>query len=264
MINIDFTGKNVLLTGAGGGIGGGIARAYAKAGARVHLADLKLEAMDRIVAEFKAAGYNYATHALDVTDEPAVNKLVESIVAEDGKLDMLCNCAGIVANAYYMDTTAETFEKVLAVNLVGMHKCIQAALKHMLPAGAGKIVNIASASTRKGVATQSAYSASKFGVQSLTQSVALTAAASNINVNAICPGLVFDNSGMYESTVSMIKKRLGTDSEEKTLEVMKSWLPTRRFQTPDDIGNAAVFLSSDLAVNITGQALNVDGGFFMN
>ena len=257
MINIDFTGKNVLLTGAGGGIGGGIARAYAKAGARVHLADLKLEAMDRIVAEFKAAGYNYATHALDVTDEPAVNKLVESIVAEDGKLDMLCNCAGIVANAYYMDTTAETFEKVLAVNLVGMHKCIQAALKHMLPAGAGKIVNIASASSRKGVASMTFYSASKFGVVSLTQSVALTVAEKGINVNAICPGMI-------ESNMTPLGAKHGNMTVEEYIALTTARIPMGHFQTADDIGNAAVFLCSDMAVNITGQALNVDGAMNMN
>ncbi|NLW79037.1 MAG: SDR family oxidoreductase [Ruminococcaceae bacterium] len=264
MIDIDFSGKNVLLTGGGGGIGAGIARRFAVAGARVHLADLKLEMMDRIVSEFKAAGYNYATHALDITDEAAVNKLVDSIVAEDGQLDMLCNCAGIVDNNTYMDTTAETFEKVLAVNLVGMHKCIQAALKHMMPRGFGKIVNVASISARKGVPYQPAYSASKFGVQSLTQSVALTAAASNINVNAICPGFVIENSGMYETTIAKMAERRGVKSNEEMLEVLKSIVPLKRLQSPDDMGNAVVFLCSDMAANITGQALNVDGGVFMN
>ncbi|NLW79035.1 MAG: SDR family oxidoreductase [Ruminococcaceae bacterium] len=261
MISIDFSGKNVLLTGAGGGIGAGIARAYAKAGAHVHMSDLKMEMMDGVVAEFKAAGYSYTAHPLDVTNEAMVQKLVDDIVAKDGKLDILCCCAGINVQKPYMMITSEEFDRVLAVNLVGMHKCIQAALKHMMPRGEGKIVNIASDSTRKGTPIMTPYSASKFGVQSLTQSVALTAAASNINVNAICPGLL--ETAMGEELYEMMETLQGVPREQMR-QAMLSSMPLGRFQVPDDIGNAAVFLSSDLAVNITGQALNVNGGRSMN
>ena len=261
MINIDFSGKNVLITGAGGGIAAGIDRSYAKAGAKVHLADMDVKTLEKPAAELKAMGCEVVTHTMDVTDEAMVQKVIDDIVAADGKLDMLCNAAGIISVKNYMDDNSEMFEKILAVNLVGMHKCIQAALKHMMPRGEGKIVNIASDSTRKGTPIMTPYSASKFGVQSLTQSVALTAAASNINVNAICPGLL--ETAMGEELYEMMETLQGVPREQMR-QAMLSSMPLGRFQVPDDIGNAAVFLSSDLAVNITGQALNVNGGRSMN
>ncbi|NLW79040.1 MAG: SDR family oxidoreductase [Ruminococcaceae bacterium] len=257
MINIDFSGKNVLITGAGGGIAAGIDRSYAKAGAKVHLADMDVKTLEKPAAELKAMGCEVVTHTMDVTDEAMVQKVIDDIVAADGKLDMLCNAAGIISVKNYMDDNSEMFEKILAVNLVGMHKCTQAALRHMLPAGAGKIVNIASASSRKGVASMTFYSASKFGVVSLTQSVALTVAEKGINVNAICPGMI-------ESNMTPLGAKHGNMTVEEYIALTTARIPMGHFQTADDIGNAAVFLCSDMAVNITGQALNVDGAMNMN
>jgi len=261
MISIDFSGKNVLLTGAGGGIGGGIARAYGKAGAHVYMTDLKLGFMDSIMAEFKAAGYQGTAYELDVSNEEMIKTLVDDIVAKDGKLDILCNCAGIVLDRVYMDATSDEFARVLDINLLGTHKCMQAALKYMIEREEGKIVNIASAASRKGVPHQAFYAAAKTAVYSLTQSVALSVAAKGINVNSICPGIVDTNM------VTILYEFMGANSEsekEKVLNDIINRIPQKRLQTPDDIGAAAVFLSSDLASSITGQALNVDGCMNMN
>lgn len=261
MISIDFSGKNALITGASGGMGIGIARSFAKAGAKLYLADLRPEGMEAPAKEFRAMGVEVSCHQLDITDEPAVIKLIGEIVANDGKIDILVNNAGIIINKHYMDNTAEEFERVYAVNLIGVHKCTHAALTHMIKRGEGKIVNIASASSRKGTWLQAPYSASKFAVQSLTQSAALEVADKNINVNAICPGFV--QTGMEGPTFGKMAELQGASVEQVTQNIIAR-IPQKRFQPADAIGDAAVFLASPLAENITGQALNVDGGFNMN
>ncbi|NLW78654.1 MAG: SDR family oxidoreductase [Ruminococcaceae bacterium] len=261
MVGIDFTGKIALVTGGGGGIPGGVARRYADAGAKVYLTDVSPEKLEAAAAKMRADGLEVITEKMDVTDEAEVIGVIDGIVQKEGRLDILLNGAGILYAKPYMETTREEFERTLDINLVGMHTCTQAALKHMIPRRYGKIVNICSASTRMGSPIIAHYSSSKFGTMGLTQSVALAVAEHSINVNGICPGLV--RTDIFDILYADRAKKAGKTMDEYA-EVVAQGIPMKRLQSAEDIGNAALFLASDLAFNISGQCLNVCGAMRMN
>lgn len=260
-----MTGTATLITGAGGGIGGGIADVFAKAGAKVYVADLELEDAQAKAAQIKNVGFTAEAVRLDVTKKDDIYALIDRIVKENGKIDHLVNCAGIAYSKPYMESTDEEFRKILEVNLIGVNNCCQAALVHMIPRKEGKIVNILSASSRQGGDFYTHYSASKFGAMGLTQSIGLAAARHNINVNGICPGLILTKIGEKQGggLVQQMAKYSGKP-EEQMQDNLKKTIPMRRFQTGEDIGNMSLFLCSDLAKNITCQAINVCGGMRMN
>lgn len=265
MITLDITGKVTLITGAGGGIGRGIANVFAQAGAKVYAADLEREDAQVTADQLQKDGFTIEAVELDVTRKEQTDALVERIVKEDGKIDHLINCAGIMISKPYMETTDDEFRKILEVNLVGVHNCCQAVLKQMIPRRQGKIVNILSASSRIGSDFFSHYSSSKFGLFGLTQSIGLAAARHNINVNGICPGVVITRLGEKQGG-SLIQQmaRYSGKNEALLQENVRKSIPLRRFQSGEDIGFTALFLCSDLAANITCQAINVCGGMRMN
>src|SRR5512145_1164664 len=133
MISIDMTGKVTLITGAGGGIGGGIADVFAKAGAKVYVADLEIEDARAKAQQIKKDGFSAEAVRLDVTKKNDINTLIDKIVEENGQIDHLINCAGIAYSKPYMESTDDEFRKMLEVNLIGVNNCCQAALKHMIP-----------------------------------------------------------------------------------------------------------------------------------
>jgi len=265
MISIDMKGKVTLVTGAGGGIGGGIADVFTKAGAKVYVADLDLDEAKTKAAQIRNDGFSAEAVRLDVTKKDDIYALMDSIVKENGKIDHLINCAGIAYSKPYMESNDEEFRITLEVNLLGVNNCCQAALTHMIPRKEGKIVNILSASSRQGGDFYAHYSASKFGALGLTQSIGLAAARHNINVNGICPGLIITKIGEKQGggLVEQMARYSGKP-EEQMRENLKKGIPMRRFQTGEDIGNMSLFLCSDLAKNITCQAINVCGGMRMN
>ncbi len=265
MITLDMTGKTTLITGAGGGIGGGIANVFAQAGAKVYAADLELAVAKAKADQLRKVGFSVEAVELDVTRKRQIDALVERIVKADGKIDHLINCAGIMISKPYMETTDDEFRKILEVNLVSVHNCCQAVLQRMIPRREGKIVNILSASSRMGSDFYSHYSSSKFGLMGLTQSIGLAAARHNINVNGICPGVIVTGLGEKQGG-SLIQQmaRYSGKPEELLQENIRKSIPLRRFQSGEDIGFTALFLCSDLAANITCQAINVCGGMRMN
>ena len=265
MIGIDMTGKVTLITGAGGGIGGEIADVFAKAGAKVYVADLELADAKAKAQEIKAGGGLAEAVRLDVTNKDDIHALIDRIAKENGKIDHLINCAGIAYNKPYMESTDDEFRKTLEVNLIGVNNCCQAVLRQMIPRREGKIVNILSASSRIGSDFFSHYSASKFGALGLTQSIGMAMARHNINVNGICPGIIETRIGEKQGggMVQQMAKYSGRP-EEQLKENIRKTIPLRRFQTGEDIGHMALFLCSDLAKNITCQAINVCGGMRMN
>jgi len=262
MVTIDMTGKNVLITGAGGGIGGGIADVFAEAGAKVYVADWKMENAEKKAAEITAKGQIAVPVRLDVTDKEAIYALIDKIVADDGAIDNVVTCAGACYNIPYMKTTSEQFRTLFEINLLSVNDTCQAALNHMIPRKQGKIVNIQSASSREGSAICSHYSSTKFGVMGLTQSIALAVAKENINVNGICPGFIDTQLGSQQGSNlwDVLMKNWGKTKEEMLDTLVAKQVPMGRMQDPEDVGYAALFLCSDMAKNITAQSLNVDGG----
>lgn len=265
MFSLDMTDKVTLITGAGGGIGGGIANVFAQAGAKVYVADLEFSDAEDKADQLVKQGFAAEAVKLDVTRKDEIDALVERIVKDNGKIDHLINCAGIAFSKPYMESTDDEFRKILEVNLISVHACCQTVLKQMIPRREGKIVNILSASSRMGSDFYSHYSASKFGLLGLTQSIGLAAARHNINVNGICPGLIETRLGEKQGggLVQQMARYSGKP-EELLRENLRKSVPLRRFQSGEDIGYTALFLCSDLAANITCQAINVCGGMRMN
>lgn len=265
MVTFDMTGKTTLITGAGGGIGGGIAEVFARAGSKVYIADWMEDLAKAEAEKINAMGGKAVPMQLDVRDSAKIAAVFKKIVDEDGKIDNVITCAGVMYNKPYMTTTEDELRLTLDVNLIAVNNTCQEALKYMIPRKEGKIVNIQSASSRLGNPTSAHYAASKFGVMGLTQSIALAVAKDNINVNGICPGLVVTGLGDQQdsSTISLHMKAKNL-TREQVLEILKGLVPMGRFQSAEDMGNAALFLCSEYSKNITGQSLNIDGGLRLN
>ncbi len=259
-------GKTAMVTGGGRGIGRGISLELAKDGADIAIADIDLENAERTAAEIRELGRRVSIVELDVTSEDrAASGLAEAIAAH-GQIDILVNNAGVVGQHVGGGSIdLADWDMCYEVNLKGIWVMSRAVVEHFRSNGGGKIINIASIAGRKGGAGMAHYCASKAGAISVTQSLAADLGPMNINVNAVCPGLLWTD--MWRQIEGMI----GGDATEEVVDqrrVFESFLeqncPMRREQTPEDIGMAVAFLASDRARNITGQALNVDGGIEMN
>jgi len=247
-----------LVTGAGAGIGEAIAVALAEAGAHVAVADIN-EAAARRTAD-KVASHQRRTLALQADcGEPAqIEAMVQRVVAEFGRLDVIVNNAGVSRAAYIMDLTEADWDRIHRVNAKGVFFCLQSAARVMIKQGGGRIINIASIAGRGFKDTSNAiYAASKGAVISLTKTASQQLGRHNINVNSICPGVTLTD--LVTSIVNDRAKERGRDKLEMLAELEKP-IPIGRANTPEDIAAMAVFLAGPGARNITGQCYNVDGG----
>ena len=236
-----FAGKVALVTGGLSGIGEGVVRRLLDEGAQVVAADIAA-ALGPL-----GAGTLVPAH-LDVSDPASVAALLEGIAARHGRLDVLVNCAGIARDVPFLDTPLEVFDRIVAVNLRGTFIVGQAAARLMAAGGGGSIVNIASVSGMRGNVGRSAYGASKGGVVTLSQVMAVDLAASRIRVNVVAPGPVDTPlvAAVHDAAIRQAWTRA---------------MPLRRYGTVGEIAAAVAFLCSDDAGFITGQVLAVDGGF---
>jgi 3-oxoacyl-[acyl-carrier protein] reductase len=241
--------KVAIVTGAAQGIGEGIALKLAEKGAHVVVSDIDEAGAIRAAKAVRSADRRALAITADVADRERVMQMVESSVAEFGRLDILVNNAGIARSATLLRLTSEAWDQVLAVNLKGVFNVTQAVAPHMIQARYGKIVNISSIYGRTGTIGDSNYAASKAGIIGLTKSIAQELARHNINVNAILPG--------------MVDTPLLRGIPEKYLAPMREEIPLRRVATPEDIANVTAFLASDEASYITGAAIEVTGGWRM-
>lgn len=245
-----MAGRVAVVTGGGSGIGRASALAFAAAGARVAVADLDGGAARATCELVAAAGGEAWPSTLDVADAEAVEAWTEAVVDRWGRLDAACNNAGTSGTyAKLADQPLGDWDRVLAVNLTGTFLCLRAQVPRMVAGGGGAVVNVASAAGLMGFAHLPAYVASKHGVVGLTKSVALEVAHRGVRVNAVCPGSI---------RTPMLAGFAGGD--EAALEAMGRQAPMRRLGTPEEVAEAVLWLCSDAASFVTGQALAVDGG----
>ena len=260
-IGIDLSGKNAIVTGGGDGIGKVTAKLLAKAGANVFLADLNLENARKTAEEIQAETSVQAYYCkCNVAVKAEVDAMVEEAVKAMGTIDILNHIAGVSRKVDFMDMTEELYDFVMDINTKGTFFVDQAVLRVMMPNRKGKIVNMSSMSGKEGYATNVAYSASKFAVTGITQAVAKYAAPYNINVNAVCPGIV--RTQIWEGFLAQTREQ-GGDAEAYWKERISA-IPLQRPQTPEDIARMFVYLSSDFADNMTGQGINVTGGLILH
>jgi NAD(P)-dependent dehydrogenase (short-subunit alcohol dehydrogenase family) len=243
--------KTAIITGAGGGIGRRIAIALAGAGFQPVCTDID-EARGRETARLA----NGCFRRLDVSNSGEALNVVNAVIEEFRGIDLLVNNAGAIHFGAVTDTSDKQWRRVLDVNLTGAFNLSRAAIPCLIQTR-GKIINIASWTGKTGRPNLAAYSASKFGLIGLTQSMALELAPSGVTVNAICPGTIDQTEMGQESDAWVSSKGLPTARERA------DGIPMGRLGTPEDIAHAAVFLASPSADYITGHALDVSGGMLM-
>jgi NAD(P)-dependent dehydrogenase (short-subunit alcohol dehydrogenase family) len=248
----DFHNKVVLITGAGRGIGRAIAESFAARGARVAANDILPVNLDETVARIQAEGGQAKDYLADVSKKMAVQTMIEQILDDWGRIDILVNNAGVEPHVPLLDMDEWDWRRTLDVNLTGAFFMLQSAGRVMREQGGGAIVNIGSIAGRAhGLKDRGAYVASKLGLIGLTREAARELAAYHIRVNAVCPGVI--------ETEMTAHFRQDPAVVEKWLE----GIPQGRLGQPQDVAGLVLFLCSDAAAYLTGQAINVDGGRVM-
>ena len=270
---MDVRDKVAVVTGGARGIGHGIALALARAGAHVAVADLYTpgqttagyalsteQEVVQTVEELKATGVPAIGVPVDVTKFTQLQVMVETVTRELGPIDILCNNAGVIDTALVVDTTEAQWDMMMNVNAKGVFLGCKAVVPGMMTRRQGRIINTASIAGKRGNARVSAYCASKFAVIGFTQALALETAADGIRVNAVCPGYV--RTSMQEREVVWEADLRGITPEEVRQDYLRA-IPLGRLEEPEDVARVVVFLLSDRAAYMTGQAINVTGGSIM-
>lgn len=250
--------KAAIITGGAQGLGEALARRLDAEGCSVAVADINLEAAEKVAAGLK----NAIAVKVDVSDERQTEAMVSAAVNKFGKLDLLVSNAAILIAKPVTEFPGEQWKKMMDVNLVGYFNCAKAAAKAMIPNRSGNIIQINSKSGKKGSYKNSAYAASKFGGIGLTQSLALELAEYGIRVNAICPGNLLNSPLWNEGPNSLFKQYARNQgiTEEQVRQKYLGQVPLGRSCEYEDIANVMVFLASEEASYMTGQAINVTGG----
>lgn len=252
--------QTVVVTGGGSGIGRAICKELAGLGWQVIVSDIDQQAAEETAAGLSGSGHE--AHVLNVTDPEASENLARDISNRHG-LDAWVSNAGVSRMSRFVDISQADYDLTLSVNLKGVFLCGQAAAKAMITQGrGGRIVNTASMAGKQGrVPFLADYVASKFGVIGLTQAMAFELSQENILVNAVCPGFVA--TPMQDRELEWEAQLKGTTAQK----VREAWIadtPLGRLQEPEDVAHAVGFLLSDKATFITGEALSVNGGAYMD
>lgn len=258
MTHASLQGKNAIVTGAASGIGRAIALRLALEGCRIVTFDRHAAGLRHLESDLPK-GALLASAEVDIADESSVTKGINlAVEAGGGGVDFLVNCAGVDHLDRVAECSLADWRKVLSVNLDGTFLMCRAGVQHMMGRGSGKIVNIASWLAKAGMAGHAPYAASKFAIVGLTQSLAKEVAPLGIHVNAVCPGAI-DHTGMREEADRQsVERGLSPASERVKL------IPLGRLGEPEDVAGVVSFLLSDDANYMTGQAINVTGGLWMN
>ena len=276
----NLNGKVALVTGAGGknGIGRAIATRLAKEGADVAVNDITenpyaadqadWQGVPDVVRDIEAMGQQAISVVGDVADAKQVSEMVDQTVAHFGKIDILVNNAGTIAGkdrVPVIDLTEEDWDRVQRVNVKGVFLCSQAVARHLIAQGTGgKIINMSSVTGKRGSARFAAYSASKFAVIALTQCLAYELAPYQVNVNAICPGLVDTERFGHLASVLMPDNLSADEQIAEYARRSEAAVPLGRLADGSDVAKMAAFLASDEAAYLTGVSITVAGGTVMD
>jgi len=238
--------KNIIVTGASGGIGNSIIKKLNEAGANILASGTKIEKLEELKKNFKSI----KILKFDISQSDKIEEFIENATNElGGSLDGIVNNAGITQDNLAIRMSLDEWQKVININLTSTFLMSKFAIKKMLKNKSGKIVNITSVVGHTGNLGQANYTASKAGIVAMSKSLAIEYAKKNINVNCISPGF--------------IKTAMTDKIDEKFKEVIVSKIPSARLGEPDDIANAVLFLSSDQSNYINGETIHVNGGMYM-
>lgn len=251
---MNLAGRVAVVTGAGRGIGAAICAALAADGAAVAVSDLDAEAADAHAAELAAGSSARVIGVeLDVTNLDSVRSAVSTVARELGPVDVLVNNAGIDCIEPFIDSTEQTWDRLIATNLKGPIRCARIVLDDMIERKAGRIINIASDAGKVGSSGEVVYSATKGGIIAFTKALARETAAQGITVNCVCPGPT--NTALLDQVA---------EANRKLYDSLARAVPLRRIGEPSDVAPLVAFLASDAASYMTGQAISVSGGLTMS
>jgi 2-hydroxycyclohexanecarboxyl-CoA dehydrogenase len=242
-----------VVTGGGSGMGRAICHHLARQGSAVAVLDINGDAAEEVAKEVQAEGGTALGVRVDVSDRAAIDAALDEIRTAFGPIGIMVTSAGIEGFEDFLDIDAETWDRMMAVNLTGTFHCLQAVVPDMIEAGWGRIVTISSSSAQSGTRRMSHYVASKGGVIALTKALALDLASKGITVNTIPPGVI---------DTPMMRRPIESGAMA-SMEQVVARAPLGRAGTPDDIAAACAFLCSEEAGYITGQQINVNGGWYL-
>lgn len=248
-------GKVALVTGGGSGIGSAITERFVREGARVCISGRRKELLDRMVRSLPA-GSVVACHG-DASRDEDISRMVATTLDFGGKIDVLVNNAAISTNGSLAEMDRAEWRQVIDINLTGPALLMQEALPHMIDAGGGSIINVASIGGMRCLPAMPAYCASKAGLIMLSQQAALDYGPYKIRVNAVCPGAI--KTDMVRKEFGQIGQMIGMEPDS-FFDMISKALPLQRFGEPPEIGSVCAFLASDDASFMTGSALVVDAG----
>ena len=268
-----LNGKSAIVTGAGQGIGRAVALRLSREGANVVVADINAQNGEKVTEEIRAFDRQALSGVVDVSKLNNIQSMVDQAIAEFGRIDILVTAAGVAQTGLFLDLTEQEWNLVIDTNLKGTTFCVQAVGRQMMnqipediratgitDKSYGKIVNFSSISGRRGRAEQVPYAASKAAIISVTQSAAL-AFAPYINVNAVCPGVV--PTPMWEQ-IDRDRGRIAGIGPGESMKKFVERTPLNRPGSVEDVAGVVAFLCSSDSDYMTGQTLNVDGGYEMN
>lgn len=251
--------KVMIMTGAASGIGLGIAKVFLNKGAKVVLADLDKDKLNQEVAQLKIQGFDCIAIQVDVTEENEMAQMIEATIKHYGRLDILFNNAGLQHVSPIESFSTDKFRQMVDIMLTGSFIGTKYALPIMKEQGNGRILNMSSINGIIGFAGKAAYNSAKHGIIGLTKVAALETATEGITVNAICPGYI--DTPLVRNQMEDLASHRGVSSEQVLEEVLFPLIPQKQLIDIQDVADYALFLCSDGAKSVTGQAILIDGGY---
>ncbi len=263
-MDLNLSGKTVVVTGAGSNIGRAIALAFARERSNVVVAEIDEAQGGKTAAGATALGAQSIAVRTDVTQWESVQAMVRAVEGRFGRVDVLVNNVGWTRDALFVEKTRDEWEREVQINLWGMINCTRAVLDGMIARKAGAIVSMGSDAGRMGEFREGVYGACKAGVMALSKSIAREVGKFGIRLNVVCPGMTMPASDDEIGALSMwqAQENRAWRTPEMQARIAKAY-PLRRVATPEDVTGAVLFLASDAAGFITGQTLSVSGGYTM-